>query len=131
MRVRWTTACFLFGDFNIIRYPCERLGCQSFSPTVFAFSDFIENNYLVYLPLNRAFFTWFRDAVLQSMSHIDRTLVNVNLVDLFGNVSQRVLPCVISDHCLLLVEAGVLVGVALLLSLRICGLKLRVFLRES
>ena len=31
VRVRWNTACFLFGDFNIIRYPCERLGCESFS----------------------------------------------------------------------------------------------------
>ena len=57
VRVRWNTACLLFGDFNIIRYPCERLGCESFSPAMFAFSDFIENNYLVDLPLNRASFT--------------------------------------------------------------------------
>ena len=40
------------------------------------------------------------------MSHIDRTLVSVDWADHFGNVSQRVLPCVIFDHCLLLVEAG-------------------------
>ena len=45
-------------------------------------------------------------------------------------MSQRVLPHVISDHFLLLVEVGVLVRVTVLLSLRICGLKLRVLLRE-
>ncbi|XP_065639159.1 uncharacterized protein LOC112036069 [Quercus suber] len=106
VRVRWNTACFLFGDFNIIRYPCERLGSETFSPAMFAFSDFIENNYLVDLPLDGASFTWFRDAEPQAMSRIDRTLVSVDWVDHFGDVSQRVLPRVISDHCPLLVEAG-------------------------
>ena len=68
--VKWSTACFLFGDFNIIRYPCERLGCESFSSIIFAFSDFIENNYLVDLPLDGAAFTWFRDAEPQAMSRL-------------------------------------------------------------
>ena len=106
VHVRWNTAWFLFGDFNIIRYPCERHGCESFSPAVFTFSDFIENNYLVDLPLDVATYTWFRDVKPQAMSHIDRTLASVDWVDHFGNVSQRVLPRVISDHCPLLVEAG-------------------------
>ena len=106
VRVRWNTAWFLFGDFNIIRYPCERRGCESFSPAMFAFSDFIDNNYLVDLPLEGATYTWFRDAEPQAMSRIDRTLVSVDWVDHFGNVSQRVLPRVVSDHCPLLVEAG-------------------------
>ena len=106
VRVRWNTPWFLFGDFNIIRYPCERRGCESFSLAIFAFSNFIENNYLVDLPLDGATYTWFRDAELQAMSRIDRPLVSVDWVDHFGNVSQRVLPHVISDHCPLLVEAG-------------------------
>jgi len=41
------------------------------------------------------------------MSHIDRTLVFVDWEDHFGNVSQRVLPRVISDHCPILVESSV------------------------
>ena len=57
VHVRRNTAWFLFGDFNIIRYPCERRGCVSFSPAMFAFSDFIENNYLVDLPLEGATYT--------------------------------------------------------------------------
>ena len=73
VHVRWNIAWFIFGDFNIIRYPCERLGCESFSPAMFAFSGFIENNYLVDLPLDGATYTWFRDVEPQAMSHIDRT----------------------------------------------------------
>ena len=51
MRERWTAAWCVFGDFNIIRYPAERLGCTSFSPAMFKFSDFIEMNFLIDLPL--------------------------------------------------------------------------------
>ena len=40
------------------------------------------------------------------MSRIDRTLASVNWVDHFGNVSQRVLRQVVSDHCPLLVVVG-------------------------
>ena len=76
MRDRWTMAWCLVGDFNIIRYPSERLGCESFSPAMFAFSDFIESNYLVDLPLKGASFTWFRDSGISSMSRIDRALVS-------------------------------------------------------
>ena len=103
----WNKSWFLFGDFNIIRYPYERLGCESFSPAMFAFSDFIENNSLVDLPLEGASFTWFRDSELKSMSCIDKTLVSADWEDHFGNVSQRVLPHVIYDHCPILVESSV------------------------
>ena len=51
VRERWIVAWCVFGDFNIIRYPAERLGCTSFSPAMFKFSDFIERNFLIDLPL--------------------------------------------------------------------------------
>ena len=56
---RWPMAWCLVGDFNIIGYLSERLGCESFSPAMFAFWDFIENNSLVDLPLEGTSFTWF------------------------------------------------------------------------
>uniref|UniRef100_A0A7N2MG37 Uncharacterized protein n=1 Tax=Quercus lobata TaxID=97700 RepID=A0A7N2MG37_QUELO len=40
------------------------------------------------------------------MSRIDKTLVSMDWVDHFGNVSQRMLLRVASDHCLLSVEVG-------------------------
>ncbi|KAL4625272.1 hypothetical protein ACB092_05G013600 [Castanea dentata] len=107
VRARWPVAWCLVGDFNIIRFPSERLGCETFSPAMLAFSDFIENNSLVDLPLEGASFTWFRDSGLPSMSRIDRALVSLDWEEHFENVSQRVLPRILSDHCPLLLEAGV------------------------
>ena len=40
------------------------------------------------------------------MSRIDRTLASMDWVDHFGNVFQRVLPCVVSNHCPFFVVAG-------------------------
>ena len=91
---------------SIFRYPSERLGCEAFSSAMFAFSDFIETNYLVDLPLEGASFTWFRDLGSTCRSRIDRTLASVDWVDHFGNVLQRVLPRAVSNHCPLLVVAG-------------------------
>ena len=74
---------------------------------MFAFSDFIKNNSLVNLPLEGASFTWFRDFGLPSMSRIDRALVSLDWEEHFENISQRVLPHVLSDHYSLLLEASV------------------------
>ena len=95
------------GDFNIIRYPSERLGCESFSPAMFAFLNFIESNSLVDLPLEGASFTWFRDSGIPSMLRIDKALVSLDWEEHFGNISQWVLPRVISDHCPLFLEVSV------------------------
>ena len=54
---------------------------------MFAFSVFIENNFLVDLSLDGASFTWFRDFEPNSMSHIDRTLVSADWEGHFGKVS--------------------------------------------
>ena len=106
MHSRWNMTWCVIGDFNIIRYPGERFGCEAFSPAMFAFSNFIEANYLVDLPLEGASFTWFRDLGTDCMSRIDKTLASVDWVNHFGNVSQRVLPRVVSNHCPLLVLVG-------------------------
>ena len=70
VRARWSLAWCVFGDFNIIRYPIEHLGCNSFSPAMFNFSNFIERNFLVDLPLVWGEYTWFRDSVNPSMSRM-------------------------------------------------------------
>ena len=78
VRARWPMAWCLVGDFNIIRYPSERLGYELFNPAMFTFLDFIESNSLVDLPLEGASFTWFRDSGIPSMSRIDRALVSLD-----------------------------------------------------
>ena len=107
MRARWPKSWCLVGDFNIINYPSERLAYKSFSLAMFTFLDFIENNSLVDLPLKGASFTWFRDSGLPSMLRIGRAFFSLDWEEHFENVSQRVLPRVLLDHCPLLLEAGV------------------------
>ena len=51
VRSRWTGAWCLFGDFNVICYPTEGLDCDSFSPAMFKFSDFIAKYSLIDLSL--------------------------------------------------------------------------------
>ena len=106
MRSWWTLAWCLFGDFNIIRYPAKRVGCTSFNPAMFKFSDFIEKHLMVDLPLVGGEYTWFRDSNNPSMSRIDRLLVSVGWEEHFLDLTQRILPRVVSNHCPLLLEAG-------------------------
>ena len=87
VRGRWSAAWCLFGDFNITRYPPERLGCSSFSPSMFKFLDFIERNLLIDIPLVGGEYTWFRDSENPSMSRIDRVLVFVDWEDHFLDVT--------------------------------------------
>ena len=106
VRLWWISAWCLIGDFNIIRYLVERLDCNSFSSATFKFSNFIENNNLVDLPLEGGDYTWFPDSDNPSMPRIDRTLISVDWEDHFLDVTQKTLPWVVSDHCPILVEAG-------------------------
>ena len=45
---------------------------------MFAFSDFIESNYLINSPLEGASFTLFRESEIPSMSRIDKALVSLD-----------------------------------------------------
>ncbi|XP_030939916.1 uncharacterized protein LOC115964808 [Quercus lobata] len=105
VRSRWAGAWCLFGDFNVIRYPAKRLRCNSFSPAMFKFSDFIAKHSLIDLPLVGGEYTWFRDFDSPSMSKLDRVLMTTDWEEHFLNVT-RTLPRVVSDHCPLLVEAS-------------------------
>ena len=106
MRLQWISAWCLIGDFNIIIYLVEKLGCNSFSSAMSKFSDFIEKHNLVDLPLEGGDYTWFRDSNNPSMSRIDRALISTDWEDHFLDVTQKSLPQVVSDPCPILVEAG-------------------------
>ena len=94
----WEVPWCYIGDFNIVRFPSERLGGSRLTPAMENFSEFIEELSLIDFPLEGGSYTWSSGLDQPSMSRIDRVLVSYDCEDYFPNVTQRVLPCPISDH---------------------------------
>ena len=59
----------------MVRFPSERRGCTRVSSYMEEFSDFIEGQTLVDLPLKGGKYTWCNGSANPSMSRIDRVLV--------------------------------------------------------
>ena len=77
IRHKWSFPWCIFGDFNVIRFPSERLRCRRLTPPMIEFSDFIEDLNLVDLPLGGGGqFTWSSGSDNPSMSRIDRALIS-------------------------------------------------------
>ena len=118
---RWTMAWCLIGDFYIIRYSSEGLGCESFGPAMFAFSDFIENNYLVDLPLRGLRLPGLRNLrhlLCQELTRLWFHWTRRNILGMFLKECSFVLFLIVAHSCWKLV---VCVGVIALLNLRKCG----------
>ena len=99
----WNLPWCLGGDFNVIRFPSERLGAGRFSRCMYDFSDFISLHGHMDIPLEGGLFSWSNST---SASRIDRFLFSLALVDHFTHFSQKRLPRVLSDHFPILLESG-------------------------
>ena len=103
---RWDAPWCSMGDFNVVRYPSERLEGNRFSPEMTAFSDFITELNLVDLSLHGGSFTWSNGSEQPSMSRIDKVLISVDWEEHFPDVIQNPLPRMILDHNPLMVVVG-------------------------
>jgi exonuclease III len=106
VRQRWAAPWCVVGDFNAIRMPSERLGCNRFNSSMHSFSDWIDTQNLIDLPLVGGCYTWSSGTTPPSMSRIDRILVSLDWEDHFSDVLLKLLARPISDHHPLLVVAG-------------------------
>ncbi len=111
IRLRWDHPWCLLGDFNVIRFPSERLRCRRYTPPMIEFLDFIEDLNLVDLPLGGGGqFTWSSGSDNPSMSRIDRALISSDWEAHFPDVVQKLLPRPLSDHHPIVLEAGKMTG---------------------
>ncbi|KAK4581675.1 hypothetical protein RGQ29_025026 [Quercus rubra] len=102
----WNVPWCCIGDFNIVRFPSERLGNSRLTPAMELFLEFVEDLNLIDLPLEGGSYTWSRGSDRPSMSRIDRVLVSHDWEEQYPDVTQRILPRPVSDHFPILVEAG-------------------------
>lgn len=99
IRSRWNGPLCIGGDWNIIRFPSEKLGCSRISSDMVSFSDWVNKHSLVDLPLGGAMFTWSNHQTSPALSHLDVFLISSDWLDLFPEVCQIALPKPTSDHC--------------------------------
>uniref|UniRef100_A0A2N9EUU7 Reverse transcriptase domain-containing protein n=1 Tax=Fagus sylvatica TaxID=28930 RepID=A0A2N9EUU7_FAGSY len=99
----WEVPWCVGGDFNIVRYPSERVGATDFSPSMREFTDFIFSMGLLDLPMDGGNFTW---SNARSKSRLDRFLCSPLLADHFSRIAQRRLPRLLSDHFPILLSCG-------------------------
>ena len=96
----------LGGDFNVVRFPAERVGFANFSTSMHDFSDFISSNGLIDIPLIGGNFTWSNNREISSMSRIDRFLYSADWAEGFISIKQKRLDRLNSDHFLVTLEFG-------------------------
>ncbi|KAL4320202.1 hypothetical protein GQ457_18G015870 [Hibiscus cannabinus] len=86
------------GDFNVVRTKEEKIGVSFHKKTMREFSDFIETMSLVDIPLSGGRFTWSNFREDPSFSRLDRFLISAEVLMLWSDVIQSILPKSISDH---------------------------------
>ncbi|KAH7856525.1 hypothetical protein Vadar_002478 [Vaccinium darrowii] len=106
MEYRWDAPWCVWGDFNVVRFPYKRLGCNVVSRNMRRFSDFINEVGLVDPPFSGSNFTWYGDSGNRCMSRIDRFLFSTSWEEHFANVAQFSLPRPVSDHTPILLDGG-------------------------
>jgi hypothetical protein len=94
----WEVPWCVRGDFNVTRFPSERLGSASLDSAMMKFSKFISNQGLMDLPLAGGCFTWSVTHDPPLWSRLDRFLVSPELEEWFPRILQKRLPRFCSDH---------------------------------
>jgi hypothetical protein len=106
VRSWWGVSWCIGGDFNVVRFPSEKLMEGRLTETMMNFSDFISELELIDLPLLDGQFTWSNNQDPPSKSCIDRFLVSTNWEDQFSHMVQKAHPRFVSDHCPISLESG-------------------------
>jgi hypothetical protein len=106
VRSWWGVPWCIGGDFNVVRFPSEKLRAERLTRAMTSFSDFIAELGLIDLPLLEGQFTWSNNQDPPSKSRIDRFLLSSDWEDHFSYLVQKALPCFVSNHCPISLDSG-------------------------
>ncbi|XP_058075531.1 uncharacterized protein LOC131223951 [Magnolia sinica] len=104
IRQSFSGPCCFVGDFNVIRFAEEYSRIRRTTHAMQSFSDWIQDQELVDLPLAGAKFTWTNGRKSQIQSRLDRFLLSTDWIEEFPSVNQIALPRTTSDHCPILLS---------------------------
>ena len=99
----WEIPWVMGGDFNVVRFPFERLRAEHLTTAMQNFSDFISSTGLVDIPMEGGMYTRSNS---QSHSRLDCFLFTPSVEEHFTLLAQRHLPRLCSDHFPILLECG-------------------------
>ncbi|GJW73386.1 RNA-directed DNA polymerase, eukaryota [Tanacetum coccineum] len=88
---RWEGEVIIMGDFNEVRYKCERFGSVFNAFDANVFNSFIVDSGLVEVVLGGNKFTWCHKSG-SKMSKLDRFLVSENLMNAYPNINAITMP---------------------------------------
>ena len=102
----WNVTWCVGGDFNVVRFPSERLSSVFLIQAMHQLSDFISKHGLIDLPLEGGSFTWSNSLEVVSRSRLDRFLVTRTWEVKFPSICQKRLSRLLSDHFPIILEGG-------------------------
>jgi hypothetical protein len=73
----WEMPWCIGRDFNVVWYPCERLGDSRQTQAMVEFSEFIFEQGLMDIPLVRGGFMWSNNQDVEAWSRIDKFLLSM------------------------------------------------------
>ncbi|XP_071729213.1 uncharacterized protein [Rutidosis leptorrhynchoides] len=92
------TPFIIFGDFNEVRNPSERMNCEFNQIWSDKFNNFINQTGLIDLPLGGKKFTRICEKRMK-FSRLDRFLISDDILKIWPNISSKTLDRDLSDHC--------------------------------
>ena len=99
----WDVPWVVGGDFNVVRYPSERLAAVNITTPMQKFMDFISSTGLMDISMAEGRYTWSNS---NSRSRLDRFLFSPSVKEHFTMVSQWHLPRLCSNHFPIILECG-------------------------
>ncbi len=100
----WEAPWCVGGDFNVIHFPTERLGTESYTQAMLNFSEFVSTHGLIDTPLLGGQYTWSNNRESASMFRIDQFLYTAEWEDCYSIIFQKRLVRSCSNHFPIILE---------------------------